>query len=172
MCAVSAIVGVLLFGDRTAPAFGGYLNAWTELQDLPELTLYSMLWWPLVMLIWQFMALWWQVPVVPYLGFGNELANVLMLTRKTLTCSLCNTVEPILCCMSKCALVEWSSHGLHPPGMRFKHETLCAVQLLQWLALRWFTLDGGTSTGVYTLLKIQWLLVVWVLCTSHGQLSR
>ncbi len=89
MCAVCAVIGVLLFGDRTAPAFGGYLNAWTELQDLPELTLYSMLWWPLVMLIWQFMALWWQVPVVPYLGFGNELANVLMLTCKTLTCSLC-----------------------------------------------------------------------------------
>ncbi|DBB04960.1 TPA: hypothetical protein ACH3X3_010239 [Trebouxia sp. C0006] len=80
MCAVSAIVGVLLFGDRTAPAFGGYLNAWTELQDLPELTLYSMLWWPLVMLIWQFMALWWQVPVVPYLGFASAMAGTALVS--------------------------------------------------------------------------------------------
>jgi len=94
MCAVCAVIGVLLFGDRTAPAYGGYLNSWTVLQDLPELTLYSMLWWPLVMLIWQFMALWWQVPVVPYLGFGNELANVLRPTHKTLICSLCHPTQP------------------------------------------------------------------------------
>lgn len=103
LCAVCAVIGVVLFGDRNAPAYGGYLNSWTELQDLPELTLYSMLWWPLVMLIWQSMALWWQVPVVPYLGFGNELANVLMPTRKTLTCSLCHpamysTIQSCVAC--------------------------------------------------------------------------
>ncbi|DBA83573.1 TPA: hypothetical protein ACH3X2_006488 [Trebouxia sp. C0005] len=34
-----------------------------------------MLWWPLVMLIWQSMALWWQVPVVPYLGFASAMAG-------------------------------------------------------------------------------------------------
>ncbi|KAL0025852.1 hypothetical protein WJX79_006740 [Trebouxia sp. C0005] len=75
LCAVCAVIGVVLFGDRNAPAYGGYLNSWTELQDLPELTLYSMLWWPLVMLIWQSMALWWQVPVVPYLGFASAMAG-------------------------------------------------------------------------------------------------
>ncbi len=115
MCAVCAVIGVLFFGDRTAPAYGGYLNSWTELQDLPELTLYSMLWWPLVMLIWQFMALWWQVPVVPYLGFGNELANVLMPTPMQSVPSKhvhCNEVKPILYCKANCALVVWSGHGL------------------------------------------------------------
>ncbi|DBA79747.1 hypothetical protein WJX77_003194 [Trebouxia sp. C0004] len=79
MCAVCAVIGVLLFGDRTAPAYGGYLTSWTVLQDLPKLTLYSMLWWPLVMLIWQFMALWWQVPVVPYLGFASAMAGTALI---------------------------------------------------------------------------------------------
>ena len=73
MGAVCAVIGALLFGDRTAYLYGGYLNDWTQLQNLPELTLYSMLWWPFVLLIWQILALWWQVPVVPYLGFGERL---------------------------------------------------------------------------------------------------
>lgn len=70
--AVCAVVGAILFGDRNAPIYGGYLKSYTVLQDLPELTIYAMMWWPLVLLIWQVMALYWQVPVVPYLGFGES----------------------------------------------------------------------------------------------------
>lgn len=69
--ALFAFVGAVLFGDRSAPIFAGYLNKnWAVAQDLPELTLYSMMWWPLVLLLWQVAALRWQVPIVPYLGYG------------------------------------------------------------------------------------------------------
>lgn len=71
VCAACAIVGALLFGERSASLYGGYLKKWSELQDLPELTLYSMVWPPVVLFVWQAVALWWQVPVVPYLGFGE-----------------------------------------------------------------------------------------------------
>lgn len=79
--AMCAVVGALLFGDRSAPAYGGYLKNWTVLQDLPELTIYAMLWGPLVLLIWQVLALWWQVPVVPYLGFGKMCSRSLHCTK-------------------------------------------------------------------------------------------
>ena len=38
-----------------------------------------------------------------------------------------NTVKPILCCMSNCAFVEWSSHDVLPPGMCLRHGTLCCA---------------------------------------------
>lgn len=73
VCALCAFIGALLFGERSAPLFGGYLYDLSGLQVLPDLTLYSMMWPPLVLLAWQALALWWQVPVVHYLGFGGML---------------------------------------------------------------------------------------------------
>ena len=71
LVAVSALIGALLFGDRLAPVYGGYLNThWTVTQDLPELTLYAMMAWPAVLLVWLVTALWMQIPAVPYLGYG------------------------------------------------------------------------------------------------------
>ena len=71
--ALCAFIGALLFGERSAPLYGGYLHDWSELKILPELTMYSMIWPPIVALIWQALALWWQVPVIYYLGHGETL---------------------------------------------------------------------------------------------------
>lgn len=71
--ALCAFIGALLFGEKAAPIFGGYLYDMSELTILPELTLYSLIWPPIVFLLWQALALWWQVPVVHYLGFGEAL---------------------------------------------------------------------------------------------------
>ena len=71
--AVCVVIGAVLFGDRKAHVYGGFLHDLSDLQDLPEMTLFAMFWGPFVMLIWQAVALWWKVPIVPYLGFGRAL---------------------------------------------------------------------------------------------------
>lgn len=71
--ALCAFIGALLFGERSAALYGGYLYDWSALKILPELTMYSMIWPSLVVLLWQALALWWQVPVIHYLGHGGRL---------------------------------------------------------------------------------------------------
>lgn len=71
--ALCAFIGALLFGEKSAPLFGGFLYDMSELEILPELTLYSLIWPPMVFLLWQALALWWQVPVIHYVGFGEAL---------------------------------------------------------------------------------------------------
>ena len=71
--ALCAFIGALLFGERSAPLYGGYLYDWSVLKIFPELTMYSMIWPPIVVLLWQALALWWQVPVIHYLGYGETL---------------------------------------------------------------------------------------------------
>lgn len=72
LAAVFAALGAILFGTRTVPTYGGYLKDWQSLQDFPEMVQEALLWPPFVLLCWQLLALYFQVPVVHHLGFGES----------------------------------------------------------------------------------------------------
>ena len=64
------LVGVLVFGPRVAVIYNGFLTDWTVLQSSPGLTLYALMWAEVALVTWQFLAIWKQILVPVYLGFG------------------------------------------------------------------------------------------------------
>lgn len=63
--------GVLAFGPRTYPVYGGFLSSVFRLQAQPGLTLYSIMWTLITPVVWQFLAIRWRVLVPVYLGSGK-----------------------------------------------------------------------------------------------------
>lgn len=67
---VGQVVGVVIFGPRTASVYNGILFDWTKLKPYPELTLYAMAWTEVTLVTWQYLAIWKQVLIPVYLGAG------------------------------------------------------------------------------------------------------
>ncbi len=65
------IVGVVIFGPRSATIFNGILYDWTVLKPYPGLTLYALAWTEITLVIWQFLAIWKQILIPVYLGSGT-----------------------------------------------------------------------------------------------------
>ena len=65
------LVGVLVFGPRVAVVYNGILTDWTALKSSPGLTLYALMWAEMTLVTWQFLAIWKQILVPVYLGFGT-----------------------------------------------------------------------------------------------------
>lgn len=65
------IVGIVVFGPRTATVYNGILYDWTKLKPYPELTLYALAWTEITLVIWQYLAIWKQILIPVYLGAGN-----------------------------------------------------------------------------------------------------
>lgn len=70
---VCQTAGVLAFGPHTYTIYGGFLDSVTELKAHPELTLYAIMWTTITPVIWQALAIWWQILVPAYLGTGELL---------------------------------------------------------------------------------------------------
>lgn len=66
------LVGVLVFGPRVAVVYNGILTDWTVLKPRPALTLYALMWAEVTLVTWQFLAIWKQILVPVYLGFGTH----------------------------------------------------------------------------------------------------
>ncbi len=64
------VVGIVIFGPRTASVYNGILYDWTKLKPYPELTLYAMAWAEVTLVTWQYLAIWKQVLIPVYLGAG------------------------------------------------------------------------------------------------------
>ncbi|KAL0050688.1 hypothetical protein WJX82_005191 [Trebouxia sp. C0006] len=62
------VVGIVIFGPRTASVYNGILYDWTKLKHYPELTLYAMAWAEVTLVTWQYLAIWKQVLIPVYLG--------------------------------------------------------------------------------------------------------
>ncbi len=67
---VGQVVGIVVFGPRTASVYSGILFDWTKLKPYPELTLYAMAWAEVTLVTWQYLAIWKQVLIPVYLGTG------------------------------------------------------------------------------------------------------
>ena len=67
---VGQVVGIVIFGPRTASVYNGILFDWTKLKPYPELTLYAMAWTEVTLVTWQYLAIWKQVLIPVYLGAG------------------------------------------------------------------------------------------------------
>ena len=72
IAAVCAALGVVLFGTRSVPTFGGYLKGWQGLQDFPEMAQEALVCPPLIIIGWQLLSLYYRVPVVHHLGYGKS----------------------------------------------------------------------------------------------------
>ena len=68
---ICELVGVLVFGPRVAVVYNGILNDWTVLKPYPGLALYALMWAEMTLVTWQFLAIWKQILVPVYLGFGT-----------------------------------------------------------------------------------------------------
>lgn len=66
-------VGVLAFGPRQHPVFGGFLHGITDINAHPNLTLYALMWAVLTPPIWTLLAIRYRIPVPAYLGTGRHL---------------------------------------------------------------------------------------------------
>ncbi|DBA79742.1 hypothetical protein WJX77_004526 [Trebouxia sp. C0004] len=65
---VGQVVGIVVFGPRTALVYSGILFDWTKLKPYPQLTLYAMMWAEVTLVTWQYLAIWKQVLIPVYLG--------------------------------------------------------------------------------------------------------
>ena len=65
------IAGVLAFGPRTYTVYGGFLDTVFDLNMHPELTLYAIMWTVITPVVWQLLAIRFQILVPAYLGTGK-----------------------------------------------------------------------------------------------------
>lgn len=72
------LFGVLVFGPRSAIVYNGILTNWTVLKPSPGLTMYALMWTEITLVTWQFLAIWKQILVPVFLGFGT-LSSLLLL---------------------------------------------------------------------------------------------
>ena len=87
LSAVFAALGVILFGVRTVPLYGGFVKHWQELLDFPEMVQEALVWPTPVIIGWQLLSLYYRIPVVQNLGFGKPPASC----KKLKSQGLCNT---------------------------------------------------------------------------------
>ena len=63
-------VGVLAFGPRQHPVFGGFLESVRGINAQPNLALYAQMWAVLTPPIWALLAIRWHILLPAYLGTG------------------------------------------------------------------------------------------------------
>lgn len=68
---VCQLVGVLIFGPRVAVVYNGFLKDWTVLEPFPGLTLYALMWAQITPVMIQLLAIWQQILLPIFIGFGN-----------------------------------------------------------------------------------------------------
>lgn len=94
---ICELVGVLVFGPRVAIVYNGILNDWTVLKPYPGLALYALMWAEMTLVTWQFLAIWKQILVPVYLGFGICLC--LLLPSPALSNAPANAATAFQCCL-------------------------------------------------------------------------
>ena len=114
---VFAALGVILFGARTVPLYGGFVKHWQDLLDFPEMIQEGLVWPTAVIIGWQLLSLYFRIPVVQNLGFGKQLASCKTLRCEGLRireciCIMCTCLSQANACIH--ALIESNQQGLRP----------------------------------------------------------
>ncbi len=78
--------GVLAFGSRTYTVYGGFLDNIQQLELHPQLTLYAIMWTVITPVIWQFLAIWFQILVPAYLAIGELSCKPEISPQPSCTC--------------------------------------------------------------------------------------